>query len=122
MKSVYLEPSMVESLLQRLKVVGLSNLSTTLCSMKSITYISSVSAIISMLLPQVDVDGSMVPVFFGDRSTDYHIFLVFTLVAFMCAFSTVMIEHKPMIERFWRITAIASMLSAFAIVVYAAAL
>ena len=121
MKSVYLEPSMVESLLQLVEVV-FSILITTLCSMKSVTYISSVFVTISVLLPQVDVDGSMVPVFFRDRSTAYHIFLVFTLVAFMCAFSTVMIEHKPMVERFWRITAVASMLSALAIVVYAAAL
>ena len=119
MKSVYLE---LESRLQRLKVVGLSNFGTALCSMKSITYISSVLATISILLPQINVDGSMVPVFFRDRSTDYLIFLVFTLVAFMCAFSTVMIEHKPMVERFLRITAVASMLSALAIVVYAAAL
>lgn len=102
--------------------VGRSNFYTWL--MKLILYISSTTATVLMILPQVKVDGGLVPVFFRDRPRYYHMFVVSTVFAVMGAYSALVIQykHKPRVEIFCRIYAMASMLSALAIVLYAAAL
>ncbi|GMY32752.1 btb/poz and math domain-containing protein 2 [Fagus crenata] len=94
---------------------------TSLCPMISILFISFTAAIISMLLSHENVDGRPVPVLFRDRPTYYHMFLISTMFAFLGAFSALLLQHKPRFERFCRIIAVASMLSALAIVLYAAA-
>nr|POE92091.1 hypothetical protein CFP56_29635 [Quercus suber] len=96
--------------------------SLNLCPMKSILYISSTAATISIVLPHENVDGSPVPVLFKDRPPDYHMFLMFILFAFLGAFSALMLQHKPRVGKIFKISAIASMLSALAIVLNAAAL
>lgn len=121
MKPVSPERSLQESLVPRLNKIRVPKI-ITLCPMKLIVYISSTAATSSMLLPQNNVDGRPVPVFFRDRSMDYHMFLVSTLFAFMGAFCSLMIQHKSSFERVCRIIAVASLLSALAIVFYAAAL
>ena len=65
---------------------------------------------------------SPVPALFKDRPPDYHMFLMFILFAFLGAFSALMLQHKPRVGKIFRISAIASMLSALAIVFNAAAL
>nr|POE81619.1 hypothetical protein CFP56_18765 [Quercus suber]POE91881.1 hypothetical protein CFP56_76842 [Quercus suber] len=114
-------PSLQERLVPSSKRFVLSNL-ITICPMKSIVCISSTAASISMVLPQVNVDGKPVPVFFSDQPSLYHIFIICTLFAFLGAFSSLMIQHKPRVERFCKIYAMAFILSALAIVLYAAAL
>ena len=96
--------------------------SKNLCPMISILYISSTAATISMVLPHENVDGNPVPALFKDRPPDYHMFLIFILFAFLGAFSALMLQHKPRVGKIFRISAIASMLSALAIVFNAAAL
>ncbi|KAF3974355.1 hypothetical protein CMV_002308 [Castanea mollissima] len=96
--------------------------SWNLCPMKSILYITSTAATISIVLPHENVDGSPVPALFKERPPDYHMFLMFILFAFLGAFSALMLQHKPRVEKIFRISAIASMLSALAIVFNAAAL
>ena len=85
-------------------------------------YISSTAATISIVLPHENVDGIPVPALFKDRPPDYHMFLMFILFAFLGAFSALVLQHKPRFGKFFRISAIASMLSALAIVLNAVAL
>uniref|UniRef100_A0A7N2MU21 Uncharacterized protein n=1 Tax=Quercus lobata TaxID=97700 RepID=A0A7N2MU21_QUELO len=96
--------------------------SLNLCPMKSILYISSTAATISIVLPHENVDGSPVPALFKDRPPDYHMFLMFILFAFLGAFSALVLQHRPRFGKIFRISAIASMLSALAIVLNAVAL
>ena len=122
MKSVSPEQSLLqESLLPRSNKVGVSNF-FTLWLMKLILYISSSVATVSLLLPQEMVDGTTVPSLFRDLLNLYQIFLMSTVFAFVGAFSSLMIQHKPRVERFFRIIAVASILFALAIVFYATAL
>ncbi|KAK9997467.1 hypothetical protein SO802_022153 [Lithocarpus litseifolius] len=122
MKSVSPEQSLQERLLWRLSKVWIPNFIATLCSMKSMVYVSSTTATISMLVPQEIVDGRPVPVFFRDRPTIYHIFLSCTLFALLGSFSSLMVQHKPRVERVFRIYAMASMISALVTLLYATVL
>ena len=61
MKSVSPEKSLHERLLHFLSNVLIPNLISILCSMKSMVYISSTTATISMLIPQDIVDGRPIP-------------------------------------------------------------
>uniref|UniRef100_A0A2N9G9V2 Uncharacterized protein n=1 Tax=Fagus sylvatica TaxID=28930 RepID=A0A2N9G9V2_FAGSY len=115
MKSESPGPSLRQTLL------GLSK-ANTLCPMKSIVYISATAVTVFMVLPHETVGGRPVPTLFRNRPTDYHMFLICTLFAFMGAFSALFIQDKPRVEKFCRIYAMVSMLSALAIVLYAAAL
>ena len=96
--------------------------SLNLCPMKSILYVSSTAATISIVLPHENVDGSPVPALFIDRPPDYHMFLMFIPFKFLGAFSALVLQHKPRFGKIFRISAIASMLSALAIVLNAVAL
>ena len=122
MNSVSREKSLQERLFQYLSKVLIPNLIATLCSMKSMVYISSTTATISMIIPQDIVDGRPVPVFFRGRPTIYHIFLSCTLFAFLGSFSSLMVQHKPKVERVFRIYAVASMISALVTLLYATVL
>ncbi|KAF3960609.1 hypothetical protein CMV_014691 [Castanea mollissima] len=93
----------------------------TFFPMKSIVYISSAAATIFMVLPHEMVDGNLVPALFKDRPTVYHMFLVSALLAFTGSFSTLLIQNKSRIEIFCRVYAMASMVSALALVLYATA-
>ncbi|KAF3953290.1 hypothetical protein CMV_021255 [Castanea mollissima] len=115
MRSIFSNPSLQESLLTCSNKVGAPK-SITLWLMILILYISSTTAAISIVLPQVKVDGNRVPVFFRDRPTYYRKFLVSILFAFMGAFIALIIQDKPRVERFCRITAVGFMLSSLAIV------
>ncbi|KAF3952625.1 hypothetical protein CMV_021840 [Castanea mollissima] len=115
MRSIFPNPSLQESLLTCSNKVGAPK-SITLWLMILILYISSTTAAISIVLPQVKVDGNRVPVFFRDRPTYYRKFLVSILFAFMGAFIALIIQDKPRVERFCRITAVGFMLSSLAIV------
>ena len=86
--------------------------------MKIIFFISFAAAIIPMLLPQEIVDGRPIPVLLRDRPMDYHMFLISTLFGFVGSFGALFNQHRPKVERFYRIIAVASMLSAVAIVIY----
>ncbi|KAK9997464.1 hypothetical protein SO802_022150 [Lithocarpus litseifolius] len=121
MKSTVSVLPIQESLLRLSMNVGVHK-SLNLCPMISILYISSTAATISMVLPHENVDGNPVPTLFKDRPPDYHMFLMFILFAFLGAFSALMLQHKPRVGKIFRISAIASMLSAFATVFNAAAL
>ena len=95
----------------------------TLCLTTIIFFISFAAAIIFMLLPQQIVHGRPVPVLFRDRPTYYyHMLLISTLFAFVGSFSVLLKLHKPMIERVCGIIAVAFMLSALPIVLYAIAI
>ena len=109
------------SVFSLLKNVGFPK-SITLCPMKSIIGICTTAVTMSMAFPNENVDGRPVPALFRDRPTDYHMFLISTLFAFISAFSALLIQHKPRVERCCRIIAIASMLSALTIVLFATAL
>uniref|UniRef100_A0A7N2MRT6 Uncharacterized protein n=1 Tax=Quercus lobata TaxID=97700 RepID=A0A7N2MRT6_QUELO len=115
MSSVFSKPWLQESLLTCSNKVGLPK-SITSWLMILILYISSTTATILIVLPQVNVDGNRVPVFFRGRPTYYRKFLVSTLFAFMGAFIALIIQDKPRVERLCRITAMAFMLSSVAIV------
>ena len=86
--------------------------------MKIIFFFSFAAAIIPMLLPQEIVDGRPIPVLLRDRPMDYHMFLISTLFGFVGSFGALFNQHRPKVERFYRIIAVASMLSAVAIVIY----
>lgn len=120
MKSRSPEPSLQESLLPCSDKVRLSDIYV----MKLILYTSSTTATVLMILPQAKVNGGLVPVFFRDRPRYYYMFVVSTMFALIGVYSTLVIQHKqkPRIEKFCRMYAIASMLSALAIVMFAAAL
>lgn len=98
MSSVFSKPWLQESLLTCSNKVGLPK-SITLWLMILILYISSTIATILIVLPQVNVDGNRVPVFFRDRPTYYRKFLVSTLIAFMGAFIALIIRQA----RTWKI-------------------
>lgn len=115
MRSVFFKPSLQESLLTCSNKVGLPK-SITLWLMILILYISCTTASILIVLPQVNVDGNRVPVLFRGRPTYYRKFLVSTLLAFLGAFIALIIQDKPRVERFCRITAVGFMLSSLAIV------
>jgi len=115
------ESLLQESPLPRSDKVWVSNL-FTLWLMKLILYVSSSAATVSLLLPQEMVDGMTVPSLFRDLPNLYQIFLISTVFAFVGAFSSLMNQHKPRVERFFRIIAVASILFALAIVLYATAL
>ena len=115
MKRVPLGLPPPEILLPLSKIFGLSK-SFNFFLMKSIVRISSSATTIFIFLPHENVDGNPVPTLFKDRPPDYHMFLIFNLFAFLGAFSSMMIQHKARVEKFCRIYAIASMLSALAIV------
>ena len=72
MKSVSPEKSIQERLFQFLSEVWIPNLIATLCSMKSMVYISSTTATISMLIPQDIVDGGRPSSSLLQRSTHDH--------------------------------------------------
>ena len=93
----------------------------TFFPMKSIVYISSAAATIFMVLPHEMVDGNPVPALFKDRPTAYHMFLVSVLLAFTGSFSTLLIQNRSRLEIFCRVYAMASMVSALAIVLHATA-
>ena len=114
------EPSLQESLLPCSDEVRLSDIYFT----KLILYTSSTTATVLMILPQVKVNGGLVPVFFRDRPTYYYMFVVSTMFALIGAYGTLGIQHKhkPRIEIFCRMYAFASMFSALAIVLLVAAL
>ena len=92
MSSVFSKPWLQESLLTCSNKVGHPK-SITLWLMILILYISSTTATILIVLPQVNVDGNRVPVFFRDRPTYYRKFLVSTLIAFMGAFIALIIRQ-----------------------------
>lgn len=89
-----------------------------------ILFISSTAPTILRVFPQVKVNGGVVPVIFRDRPTYYHMYVVSTVFAFMCAYSALVIQrkHMPRVEKFCRMFAVASMFSALVILLYAAAL
>ncbi|KAL4632113.1 hypothetical protein ACB092_04G028800 [Castanea dentata] len=80
--------------------------------MKSMVYISSSTATISMITPQDIVDRRPVPVLRRGRPTIYYIFLSCTLFLFLGSFSSLMVQHMPIVERDFRTNAVASMNSA----------
>ena len=89
-----------------------------------ILFISSTTPTILRIFPPEKVNGGVVPVIFRDRPAYYHMYVVFTVFAFMGAYSGLVMQrkNKPRVERFCRMYAMASMFSALAIVLYAAAL
>ena len=121
MESVSSELSLQESILPYSDKVEPSNF-FFVCLM--ILFISSSATTILMVFPQVKVEGGVVPVIFRDRPAYYHTFVVFIVLAFTGAYGAFVIrrKRKPNIERFCTIYAMASMLSALAIVLYAASL
>ncbi|KAL4632103.1 hypothetical protein ACB092_04G027800 [Castanea dentata] len=74
-----------------------------------------------MLLPAHEqVDESLVPILvFKDRPIAYHAFLVSIMISLTGAFSALLIQHKPRVERFCRVYAMASMISALSILLCA---
>ena len=88
-----------------------------------IIYASCTMGTMFMLLPHEQVDGSPVPTLdFKDRPTAYHAFLISIMLSFTGAFSAFLIQHRPRIERFCKAYAMASMISALAILLYATSL
>ena len=121
MKSGSLQPSHEESLPLRSDEVGFSKL-FFVCLI--ILFLSSTTPTILRVFPQEKVEGGVVPVIFRDRPAYYHMFVVSNVFAFMGAYGALVIQrkHKPRVELFCRISAMASMFSALAIVLYAASL
>ena len=73
-----------------------------------------------MLLPHEQVDDSLAQiVVFKDQPMAYHAFLISIMLSFTGAHSSLLIQHRPRVERFCRVYAMASMISALAIVLYA---
>ena len=86
-----------------------------------IIYASCTLGTFFMLLPHEQVDGSPVPiVVFKDRPIAFHGFLVSIMLSFTCSFSALMIQHRPRVEIFFRVYAMASMISALVILLCAA--
>ncbi|GMY32758.1 btb/poz and math domain-containing protein 2 [Fagus crenata] len=86
----------------------------------SIIYASCTLGTIFMILPHDQVDGTPVPiVVFRDRPTAFHAFLISIMLSFTGAFSASLIQHRPRVERFCRFYAMASTISALAILLYA---
>ena len=85
-----------------------------------ITYASCTMGSMFILLPHEQVDESIVPILvFKDRPIAYHAFLVSIMISLTGAFSALLIQHKPRLERFCRVYAMASMISALSILLYA---
>ncbi|KAK9997471.1 hypothetical protein SO802_022157 [Lithocarpus litseifolius] len=88
-----------------------------------IIYASCTMGTMFMLLPHEQVDGSPVPTLvFKDRPIAFHAFLISIMFSFTGALTALLIQHRPRIERYCRVYAMASMLSALAILLYATAL
>ncbi|GMY32695.1 btb/poz and math domain-containing protein 2 [Fagus crenata] len=88
-----------------------------------IIYASCTLGTIFMILPHEQVDGTPVPiVVFKDRPTAFHAFLISIMLSFTGAFSAMLIQHRPRVERFCRVYAMASMVSAISILLYTTAL
>ncbi|KAL4632100.1 hypothetical protein ACB092_04G027500 [Castanea dentata] len=88
----------------------------------SIIYTSCTLGTMFMLLPREQVDGSPVPTLvFKDQPTAFHALLISIMFSFTDALTALLIQHRPRIERFCRVYAMASMLSALAILLYATA-
>ena len=89
-------------------------------SIRFIIYASCTMGTMFMLLPHEQVDDSLVPiVVFKDQPIAYHAFLISIMLSFTGAHSSLLIQHRPRVERFCRVYAMASMISALAIVLYA---
>lgn len=88
-----------------------------------ILFLSSSTPTILRVFPQGKVEGGVVPVIFRDRPAYYHMFVVSDVFAFIGAYGALVIQrkHKPRVELFCWISAMASMFSALAIALYAAA-
>ena len=99
--SVFLQ----ETLLLLSKKVGLLKSITLLCLMRSFVYIISAASSVSILCRHKTEDGRPVPLLFRIRLSLFHVFIVSTLFA-----SSLMIKHKhkPRVERFFWIIAMAS--------------
>ena len=88
-----------------------------------IIYTSCTLGTMFMLLPREQVDGSPVPTLvFKDQPTVFHAFLISIMFSFTGALTALLIQHRPRIERLCRVYAMASMLSALAILLSATAL
>uniref|UniRef100_A0A7N2MRW5 Uncharacterized protein n=1 Tax=Quercus lobata TaxID=97700 RepID=A0A7N2MRW5_QUELO len=88
-----------------------------------IIYASCTMGTMFMLLPHEQVDDSLVPiVVFKDQPIAYHAFLISIMLSFTSAHSSLLIQHKPRVERFCRAYAMVSMISALAILLYATVL
>ena len=87
------------------KKVGLLKSITLLCLMRSFVYIISAASSVSILCRHETEDGRPVPLLFRIRLILFHVFIVSTLFA-----SSLMIKHKhkPRVERFFWIIAMAS--------------
>ncbi|KAF3959047.1 hypothetical protein CMV_016103 [Castanea mollissima] len=87
-----------------------------------IIYASCTLGTIFMLLPHEQVDGSPVPILvFKDQPKAFHAFLISIMFSFTGAFSALLIQRRPRVERFCRVYAMASMMLAIAILLYAIA-
>ncbi|KAL4632099.1 hypothetical protein ACB092_04G027400 [Castanea dentata] len=85
-----------------------------------ITYTSCTMGTMFMLLPHEQVDESLIPILvFKDRPIAYHAFLISIMISLTSAFSVLFIQRRPRVERFCRVYAMASMISALAILLYA---
>ncbi|KAK9997480.1 hypothetical protein SO802_022166 [Lithocarpus litseifolius] len=87
-----------------------------------IIYASCTLGTVFMLLPHEQVDGSPVPILvFKDQPKAFHAFLISIMFSFTGAFSALLIQRRPRVERFCRVYAMASMILAIAILLYAIA-
>lgn len=87
-----------------------------------IIYASCTLGTIFMLLPHEQVDGSPVPILvFKDQPKAFHAFLISIMFSFTGAFSALLIQRRPRVERLCRVYAMASMMLAIAILLYAIA-
>ena len=83
-------------------------------------FITYTSCTMFMLLPHEQVDESLVPILvFKDRPIAYNAFLISIMISLTSAFSVLLIQHRPRVERFCRVYAMASMVSALSILLYA---
>lgn len=91
---------------------------------KFILYASSTMVNILLLLPhEIDSeDGRWVPtVVFKDQPTAYHAFLISIIIAFTGAFCAMLVQHRPRVESFCRVSALLSLLSALSLFCFAVA-
>lgn len=89
-----------------------------------ILYTSSTMVTIPLLLPhEIDSeDGRWVPtVVFKDQPTAYHAFLISIIIAFTGAFCAMLVQHRPRVESFCRVSALLSLLSALSLFCFAVA-
>lgn len=89
-----------------------------------ILYASSTMVTILLHLPHENdsEDGSWVPtVVFKDQPTAYNAFLISIIIAFTGAFCAMLVEHRPRVESFCRVSALLSLLSALSLFCFAVA-